>query len=133
MNKFWFLTVAGLNLQKKDRAVFLSHWSLLTELCCCYVELGKVYLLQGAVREAKRFLKDGREITRRFLSANRCVKALLHYAICLAILLRNFVATQQSRKHKSHNIFVATSIVRSGIRFNAATQSLLQLVSQHFC
>ena len=89
MNKFLFFTVAGLNLQKKDRAVFLSHWSLLTELCCCYVELGKVYLRQGAVREAKRFFKDGREITRRFLSANRWVKAMLHYTICLAILLRH--------------------------------------------
>lgn len=71
INNCQFLTVAGLNHQKKDRAIFLSHWSLLTELCCCYVELGRVYLLQGAVKEAKGVFKDGREITKRFLSANR--------------------------------------------------------------
>ncbi|CAB3984329.1 Hypothetical predicted protein [Paramuricea clavata] len=40
--------VEGLNNQKKERAVFLSHWSLLSELSCCFVKLGKVYLLQGA-------------------------------------------------------------------------------------
>ena len=74
----FLFSVAGLANQKKERAVFLSHWSLLTELSRCYTELGKVYLLQGAVREAKRFLKDGRKITRRFLSANRLVQDLMY-------------------------------------------------------
>jgi hypothetical protein len=79
------LSLTGLNNQKKECAVFLSHWSLLSELSYCFVKLGKVYLLQGAVREAKRFLKDGREITRRFLSANRWLPAF--YVLLLTTLL----------------------------------------------
>ncbi|XP_028394830.1 uncharacterized protein LOC114518975 [Dendronephthya gigantea] len=63
--------IAGLNDPKKERVVFLSHWSLLRELSCCYAEIGKVYLLQGALRESKRFLEDGRKITKRYLSAKR--------------------------------------------------------------
>jgi hypothetical protein len=50
------------------------------------------------------------------------VKALLHYAICLAILLRHKLHAKLQGVsclaiNKSRNIFVATTIARSRIRF----------------
>lgn len=64
---------AGVNRHKhkEQYGILLSHWSVLSEMAYCLMETGKVFLLQGAVREAKKYLEDGRNIANQFSSPSR--------------------------------------------------------------
>lgn len=63
--------MAGVGELKEQHGILLSHWSILNELSCCLMATGEVFLLQGAVREAKTYLEDGRDVGSKYYSPNR--------------------------------------------------------------
>ena len=75
---------------ERGKHVLVSDFSLLEELLRCFLQLGKICLSQGAVKEAKRYFVDGKDAAGRFLSANRWVFVFSFEKIYLTMRCENF-------------------------------------------